>query len=122
MKFSLKYEGKALDNHTIGLSDLANSLFALDNLLSETNKILNDSQIKFRVEVKPFEQGSFTIFFNIIQPVFEQISSLIANNPDRFKDANTILYYLFGSSVGGGLVGLFELYKILKGEKPSINK
>ena len=112
MKFTLKYEGRALDNHSIGLSDLTNALIGVNQILVESNKILNGNENKIEIEVRALKSGSFICEF------YTQVASFYQKlNSEEIIKAKDLLIFLFGTG-GITVCGLFELIKKSAGEKP----
>ncbi|QTL37750.1 hypothetical protein [Pseudoalteromonas viridis] len=90
----LRFDGEALNDHSMDLSLLAESLTGLEKLITEVHEHLNGSTHDLKVQVQGgFEEGSFEFLLNVIETA--EISTLAAIG--------------FTSSLaGGGLVGALK--------------
>ena len=116
VNFNIKYDGPALRDNQMDVRDLAPALIALSELLEQASKEVYPKSAPVRVEVKGnFKAGSFGIDLIAIQPMMEQIISLL--NGEGATAASNLLGILSGVGLlgGGGLVGLIIK---LKGRKP----
>lgn len=73
---TIKYDGEALVDHRIDLGVLAESLTGLQLLISEVNLIINGTNDKIDVKVKPFQEGSFEYILDVIQHPSEYLDVL----------------------------------------------
>ena len=108
-KFSISYDGIAMQSHSMNVSDLAPSLLALEKLI-KTSYRLNGSNAKSKLTVIANQKGSFEIILNLIQTLTDTLELIKTNGPDD------ILKTLFGLS------GLFILIKNIKGNDREIKK
>lgn len=107
------YVGEAV-NGTMDVNELAPSLLALSNLVSEANQILNNDGSKIAVRISShFERGSFELSLELVRNLPAQIKFLLF---DSSYSLNEILNAvgLFCTISGGSL---FALYKFIKGRK-----
>jgi hypothetical protein len=114
MQFQLVYDGDALTNHEIDPKELSIALLAINELLEEANKVINEDRAKINVKVKgSFQTGSFTVLFAI--SVFDHIKDIFSSSGmNALLNAEKILELIFGT---GGFIGLVCLLKQLKGRK-----
>ncbi|MDD3436042.1 MAG: hypothetical protein PHC64_02710 [Candidatus Gastranaerophilales bacterium] len=107
-KLIVAYDGKALEDHTMDIQELAFALVGLGDVLTEANNIINKGSCKTTVKVSSgFKAGSFEIHL-IMQQVSEYLA-LLGTNPE-LTGINQIL-----SLLGfGGFIGLIQLIKKLK--------
>lgn len=113
MQFTLIFDGPGLRNNEINLADLSTALYGLNQLLEETNKILNDDKQRIKVVVKAFKPGSFQIDFSVVQTLINQAIELFTSNGIlATKNALHIITVLF--SITGSL---YTFLKFLKGRK-----
>lgn len=107
------YVGEAV-NGTMDVNELAPSLLALSNLVSEANQILNNDGSKIAVRISShFERGSFELSLELVRDLPAKIKFLLF---DSSYSLNEILNAvgLFCTISGGSL---FALYKFIKGRK-----
>lgn len=107
------YVGEAV-NGAMDVNELAPSLLALSNLVSEANQILNNDGSKIAVRISShFERGSFELSLELVRDLPAQIKFLLF---DSSYSLNEILNAvgLFCTISGGSL---FALYKFIKGRK-----
>ena len=107
------YVGEAV-NGAMDVNELAPSLLALSNLVSEANQILNNDGSKIAVRISShFERGSFELSLELVRNLPAQIKFLLF---DSSYSLNEILNAvgLFCTISGGSL---FALYKFIKGRK-----
>jgi hypothetical protein len=111
MQFQLMYDGEALVNHEINPKELSIALLAINELLEEANKVINENRAKISVKVKgSFQTGSFTVLFAV--SVFDHIKDMFSSSGmNALLNAERILEIIFGA---GGLV---YILKKLKGRK-----
>lgn len=107
--FSLRYEGTALDQGRMRVSDLAPALLALGDLVSDTHQIVNPNLPALDVEINSApRQGSFIV--DLIAMVQEQYGEL-ALSDTALGVTQTI------TLVTGGH-GLFDYIRLLRGRTP----
>ncbi|MCK3683991.1 hypothetical protein [Maribellus sp. YY47] len=103
----IKYQGQA---HEIDANVFINSLLHTTTLIQEINRELNTGA-KIEVKIKALEKGSFLVHIQLIETVI-----------DSLKNIFTAENIAVGGTIIGGLVGLVELKKFLKGDKPEVIK
>lgn len=79
--FTIKYDGKALQDHSIGAVDLAQALFGLSGALTAINETLNRDEARVNLSIHALKEGSFGIDLSLYQDTFKQIANLFASNP-----------------------------------------
>jgi len=113
-RFSVRYDGPALADHTMDIRDLAPTLLAIGELFDAANLTLNGDTTAVRVNVRAHEPGCFTIDLDVVQSVLRQGIALLKG--DEIVAANTLIGLLVGgASIAGGLIWLI---KRLKGKTP----
>ncbi len=60
-KFTIKFEGVALEDHTINAKELANALYGLSDAMRAINAQFNKDDAEVRVDIYAFQQGSFGV-------------------------------------------------------------
>jgi hypothetical protein len=111
----LSFCGEALKDGSMDVKEFAPILIALDDLFDETNKYLTHGGDKITIKINSkIEKGSFECFIEIIKSSYQQVIEVL-NSKDVIALVNFLA--ILGISGFGGL-GLFQLIKKSKGEKP----
>src|SRR5439155_22077139 len=66
-RFLLKYEGPALVDHTIDVTDLAPALLGLSELIDEANHVINSDRTSISLRSKATEPGCFQVEIHAAQ-------------------------------------------------------
>ena len=106
--FSIAYDGPALSDGTMDVRDLAPALLATSELFTSISKVLYGKEAKVRVSISATGYGSFEVFLDFVMSNWDTIADLFTG-----KSAQAIERII--KAIGG----LFVLYKMLKGRKPS---
>ena len=69
-EFRLAYQGKALDENTMDVKDLAPALIAFGELFTRANLLLNGKDISVSLKVKATKPGSFELYLLLSQAFF----------------------------------------------------
>lgn len=101
--FKIKFDGQ---QHQVDAQVLISSLIHTTTVVQELNKQFNTGK-KIEIKVKALEKGSFLVHIELLETTLESLKNLLT------KDN-----LLFASGIIGGLVGLIELKKHLRGKKP----
>lgn len=123
-RFQLTYSGEAVRSGAMDVYELAPALIAVGDLIRDTNRLLNGDRAAVDVRVDAdFKKSSFEIHF-----LLDQHMAVAAHETLEFLsavDAQGLIEKLFGvvgehgdKIVEGLFLGLFALYKALKGKKP----
>jgi hypothetical protein len=112
--FRLKYDGEALAENAIDVSDLAPALLALSDLIQEANKIANDDRGgTISLKVKATSPGSFNIDIQALQTGWDVAADfLTGKNVTAIDDLLELL------GIPGTALGLIQIYRFLRGRKP----
>lgn len=100
--FKIKFDGQ---QHQVDAQILISSLIHTTTVIHELNKYYYTGK-KIEIKVKALEKGSFLVHIELIETALESLKTLLT------KDN-----LLFASGIIGGLVGLIEIKKHLKGKK-----
>ena len=114
-EFRIKYNGPALDEHSIDVNDLAPALMALGDLIQEANTIANQDRATVKVKIKATAPGSFEIFIHGASEAGHEAVQLL-NSPPVL--ALTSLLALLGFLQFDG-ASVMALIKWFKGKKPT---
>lgn len=76
--FALKFEGPAVDAHTMRVDDLAPSLMALSSALTALNKTVNRDDAKVELSINAVKAGSFGIELSLNQDILTQVVNLMS--------------------------------------------
>ena len=101
--FKIKFDGQ---QHQIDAQILISSLIHTTTVIQELKKHFNTGK-KIEIKVKALEKGSFLIHIQLLETALDSLKNLLT------KDN-----IIFATSIIGGLVGLIELKKHLRGKKP----
>ncbi|MEJ5205192.1 hypothetical protein [Acinetobacter junii] len=116
-KFFVIYDGWALEHHMMDVRDLAPAMIAVNDLLSNANKIINGDKVDINLKVNAaFKAGSFGMELHTVVHYLSQIRDIFAGqNASAISNAWTILE-IIGLVGGAGLIGLI---RYLRGNKPT---
>ena len=122
--FQLIYTGSEVRSGAMDVYELAPALVAIGDLIRDANRFLNGDQASVSVKVdSDFKRGSFDVRLLLDQQLLETAGQTLAFA--SVIDAAGLIHALFGIAkqhedkiVEGIVVGLFAIYKLLKGEKP----
>ncbi len=101
--FKIKFDGQ---QHQVDANVLISSLIHTTTIVQEINRYLNSGK-KIEIKVKALEKGSFLCHIELIETALEALKTLLTK-----ENAEV------GAAIIGSLVGLIELKKFLKGNKP----
>lgn len=119
-RFRISFDGTDLAAHTMDVRDLAPSLLALSDIITEANQVLNGSNARAKLYVTPdIHQECFDIGIEIHQQ-WETLKSLMGDE-DISAAKNLIEWVFIGSTVTwGSIKSLLYVYKKF-GKKRPIN-
>lgn len=113
----LRFDGPALEEHSMDAADLATSLLSLSNLIKDANAALNDGKASAKVLINAdIKANCVTIDLSIILSFAQQLQSLLHNS--GVEDAKTLLEWIgiLTPVTGVGGIGLFQ-FLAAKGKK-----
>ncbi len=99
--FKIKFDGQ---QHQIDANVLVNNLIHTTTIIQEINSQLNTGK-KIEIKIKALEKGSFLIHIDLVETTLDSLKNLLTR--ENAETAGAII---------GGLVGLIELKKFLKGK------
>lgn len=112
IKTVIKFDGPALTERSMDVSDLAPSLIALSDVFKTANTVFNGDRSAIKVLVNAdLEQNCFELSLQLAQTIWEQVGSLI--DDDKVKTAKEIAEWV--GIIGGSSLSLYRLIKILRG-------
>jgi hypothetical protein len=123
-KFQLTYAGETVNGGAMSVYELAPALIAVGDLIKDANRLFNGDRSSIDLSVQAdFKKSSFEIDLllnqQMLQSAYGTFEFLAA------VDAKVLLDQLFGVAmehsdkvIGGAVVGMIAIYKLLKGEKP----
>ena len=122
-RFTLIFEGPAVDNGEIDVRDLAPSLLSLGELIQAANAAINGGRAKVAVKLHATRAGSFEVDMTMVQSLAEQAGLLLdqlAGHKDGFAAAKDLAEIVFKATAGVGVVGggFLALIKWLRNRKP----
>jgi len=110
VKTIIKYDGPALEEKKMDVSDLAPSLLSLSELIKDANRTFNGNRAGIKVYVNAdLEQNCFELIVHVTQTIFDQMTVLISEN--KVKQAKEILEWI---GIIGGITSPITLYKLIK--------
>lgn len=107
-EFEVTFHGPAVVNHSMSARDFGESMIALGQLVEIASEKLHGTERKGELLIKAPKPGSLEVVF---QYIGEQGVSLFHRDPVG------VIQLLLGGS-GASVIGLFQLYKRLKGKRP----
>ena len=115
-KFSIKFDGPAIENGEIDVHDFAPAVLSFADLVKIANKHLNNDQAEASIKLKATNKGSFEAVLMLDVSFMAAIADFFTDT-DKLAHANQIVQLL----IGGGTVtgGLIWLIKKMAGEKPT---
>jgi hypothetical protein len=107
-EFKISYDGSALKNHEMNVSELGAALLSIGELLTTANYVVNGEMTKVSVRVKAHEAGSFEIamVLELLKEAGEFLSSDFVTSVLNLKE----LLFMGGAGVCG-LVSLIKKQK-----------
>jgi DNA-binding protein YbaB len=115
---TIRYDGPILADHRMDVADLAPALLGISELCKIANRRFNADRAAVKVLIgTDVEHKCFQLDLHVIQSVWDQTKAFISS--EEVKSAKDFLEWLgiLGIPTGGGVVGLFQLLKRLKGGK-----
>lgn len=111
-EFKISYDGSALKNHEMNVSELGTALLSIGELLTAANYAVNGETAKVNIRVKAHEAGSFEIVMvlELLKEAGEFLSSDFVTSVINLKEL------LFMGCAG--VYGLVSFIKKTKGKKP----
>ena len=119
-QFDLVYDGPALAEGSMNVRDLAPAMMAVGGFFEAANRVTNAGRASVSVNVRATSTGSFHILFEVAQN-FQTSGILEAYIGDILTTANALKTLLVGGGVGG-ITGIIQLLKWLRGRKPKLQK
>ena len=114
---TLHYDGPALEGHQMDVAYLAPALYALNDLVKVANDTFNGERASVRVLVNvDREQNSFEFGIEIVMSVLDQVRQLLHDHD--VQNAKELAEWLGILGVPPLGVGLFQLFKWLRGRQP----
>lgn len=109
------------DVREVDLFQLAPTLLALGDLIQESNREINPNGREIAVNVKPFRPGSFIVDLVVFPRTnLQQVLDLLGSHSiEQVKNLLECVGLITGS---GGIVGLLQLLKWLKGKPKSVEE
>lgn len=112
VKFSVVYDGSALETNSMDVRDLGPAMMSLGNLFDEANRVINGNGKIIKLHVKAYSPGSFQILFDLLQNK-EAVDLLTSQSVNAVINLKELIF-----GIGGGVAGLIWLIKKLKGKRP----
>ena len=109
-RFTVTYDGLALNTHRMSVDDLAPALLALGEALKETQRLVDPNRDPVRLEIEATSEGSFTVHLVLADGFLEHAVNLLSG---RETEATLALGTLIGF-----LLWLVRLLKRLAGRRP----
>jgi hypothetical protein len=116
VNFVYKLDG---DVREVDVFKLAPTLLALGELIQEGNREVNPDGRQIGVNVKPFREGSFIVDLTIFpQSNLQQVFDLLGSH--SAEQVKNLLEWIGLISGSGGIVGVVQLIKWLKGKPKAV--
>lgn len=115
--FQLRYDGPALSEHGMDVSDLAPALLALGDLIKRANFAVNGDASKVNLIVQSdFEHKCFQVNLELVQSILKTLGAFLTDE-HALKNAQTIAGWLGLVGVPTTAVGLFAYLAKRKGKQ-----
>lgn len=116
-KICIAYTGKAVDDGSMDVNDLAPALLALGNLVGSANRVLNhdDSIVEVKLSAH-FERGSFEMTLELVRTLTDQIKLFFADADYSINDIIGIIGFVSTVS-GANAVSLVQFIRWLKNRR-----
>jgi hypothetical protein len=76
-KFTLKFNGPAVENGEIDIQDLVPPIMAIGEIIQLTNTHFNNDRAKITVKFQATGKGSVDVHLSIVQSLIEQAATLL---------------------------------------------
>ena len=115
----IRYDGPALSEHSMDVSDLAPALLGLSEIAKIANRKTNGDQSSVKVFISvDTEQKCFQFNIEIAQTILQHVSLLLHN--EHVATAKDIAEWI--GIVGGPTYGIFKAYKWIAKRKVTLNE
>lgn len=116
-KICIAYTGKAVDDGSMDVNDLAPALLALGNLVGSANRVLNhdDSIVEVKLSAH-FERGSFEMTLELVRTLTDKIKLFFADADYSINDIIGIIGFVSTVS-GANAVSLVQFIRWLKNRR-----
>jgi hypothetical protein len=105
--FSLRYDGPAVADGSMRVSDLAPALLALGDLVTGTHRVVHPGSPPLEVDIRSTRQGSFVV--EMLAVLAERAPELLVSD-EATSIANTV-------AIVTGAHGIFDYLRILRGRR-----
>lgn len=112
-KFTVSFQGSALEDHSIDVRKLAPAMLSLGSLFEDANNLLNDDRATAKLKAVATKSGSFEISFILDQTLIQATKDFFNSN---LVVGELIAGYLFFDI--DARISLATLLKFLQGKKP----
>ncbi len=116
--FQLKYDGPALADHTIAISDLAPALLGLSDLVDESNHIINGDRTSISLKIKATEPGCFQVEIHAVQSMANAAVDFLTGRPITALVALLTLIGFARFGAVGTANTVIEIIRRLQGKPP----
>lgn len=117
-RFLLKYEGPALVDHTIDVTDLAPALLGLSELIDEANHVINSDRTSISLRIKATEPGCFQVEIHAAQSLTNAAVDFLSRR-DVIALATLLVFLGFAKATGKAAVNsVIEIVRRLQGKPP----
>lgn len=115
----IAYDGPALANGAMDIKDLAPALLAFADLVKRANTVIGNKQpVDILLTADDIHKGSFDISMQLVYSAMEQ-AKLFTGFMEESGLKALIEVLGFGSTISGGICGVFQIIKALKNRKIS---
>ncbi len=114
-KFSIAYDGPALEDGSMDVRELAPALFAVGQLFEAVSQEINGDTAEVKVSVHATREGCFEVLLNLDLGFIRETLGLLGD----LITAKDLVKYIIGGGAATGSIGLVGVVRWLKGRNPT---
>lgn len=117
-QLEIVFDGPALTQGRMNVRDLAPAMLGVGALFESANRVFNGRRAQVNVNVQATAPGSLHILYEVVQSIGPDNATFIIDG-ELLSTASEIKEWIFGGSIGGGLLAVI---KWVRSRKPKIER